>query len=201
VRYFLFTAMLCVPLATAAPQSQSSQPPTSFTVPTPAEQIALAVLPAPLSLRDGATVMGYNRQGQLVRLRAGNNGIICLAADPRETRFHTSCYHSALEPFMARGRAIRARHGSNREILDSIRLADIRAGRLRMPQRSVLYQIFAERDSVDARTARVRSPSYLHVVYLPGATSESTGLTTDALRGTPWLMYPGTPWAHIMIVP
>lgn len=175
--------------------------PVSFTVPTPAEQIALAVLAAPLNLRDGATILGYNREGQLVRLRAGNNGIICLASDPREPRFHTSCYHSALDPFMARGRAIRARHGSNREVIDSIRLAEIRAGRLRMPPRSVLYQIFAERDSVDVTTARVRSPSYLHVVYLPYATSESTGLTTDALRGTPWLMYPGKPWAHIMIVP
>jgi hypothetical protein len=38
------------------------------------------------------------------------------------------------------------------------------------------------------------------VVYVPYATPESTGLSTTP--GTaPWLMYPGTPGAHIMISP
>jgi hypothetical protein len=170
-------------------------------VPTPAQQIALAVLPAPPGLRDAATVLGYRPDGRLARLRLGENGIICLADDPREARFHTACYHESLEPFMARGREIRAQHGNKRELIDSLRLAEIRSGKLRMPQRAVLYQIFAEADSVDVATARVRGPSYLHVVYIPYATQESTGLTTDALRGIPWLMFPGKPWAHIMIVP
>jgi hypothetical protein len=170
-------------------------------VPSPAQQIALAVLPAPPGLRDAATVLGYRPDGRLARLRLGENGIICLADDPGEARFHTACYHESLEPFMARGREIRARYGNKRELVDSLRLAEIRSGKLRMPQRAVLYQIFAEGDSVDFATARVRGPSYLHVVYIPYATQESTGLTTDALRGTPWLMFPGKPWAHIMIVP
>ncbi len=46
----------------------------------------------------------------------------------------------------------------------------------------------------------------LWVISVPGATPESIGVTTasareDALelRGTPWLMLPGTPGAHIMI--
>ena len=166
----------------------------------PAQQIALAVLPAPQSFRDASTVLGYRPDGQLVRLRVGDNGIICLADDPKEPRFHASCYHQSLEPFMARGREIRARYGNKRELTDSLRLLDIRAGRIRMPMNAVLYQIFAASDSVDAATATIKSPSYLDVVYMPGATTKSTGLTTDALRGTPWLMYPGKPWAHIMIV-
>ncbi len=166
----------------------------------PAQQIALAVLPAPQGFREASTVLGYRPDGQLVRLRVGDNGIICLADDPKEPRFHAACYHQSLEPFMARGREIRARYGNKRELTDSLRLIDIRAGRIRMPAHAVLYQIFAASDSVDAATATIRSPSYLDVVYMPGATTKSTGLTTDALRGTPWLMYPGKPWAHIMIV-
>ena len=44
--------------------------------------------------------------------------------------------------------------------------------------------------------------SYLRwVVYVPYATPESTGLSTTAVSGGPWLMYPGTPGAHIMISP
>jgi hypothetical protein len=170
-------------------------------VPSPERQIALAVLPAPAGFREASTVLGYRADGELVRLRLGDNGIICLADDPRELRFHASCYHESLEPFMARGREIRRIHGANkRELTDSLRLADIRAGRITMPANAVLYQIFAADDSVDVATATVRSPSYLDVVYMPGATTKSTGLSTDAMRGTPWLMYPGKPWAHIMIV-
>lgn len=187
------TAAAVVPV-TAAAQAQP------FEVAPPARQIALAVLPAPAGFREASTVLGYRPDGQLVRLRLGDNGIICLADDPREARFHASCYHESLEPFMARGREIRIRHGNKRELSDSLRLADIRAGRIKMPANAVLYQIFAADDSVDVATAAIKSPSYLDVVYMPGATTKSTGLTTDAMRGTPWLMYPGKPWAHIMIV-
>lgn len=185
-------ALALVPFAAGAQTQNQALP--------PAQQIALAVLPAPQGFREASTVLGYRPDGQLVRLRLGDNGIICLADDPKEPRFHVACYHESLEPFMARGREIRARYGNKRELTDSLRLLDIRAGRLRMPMNAVLYQIFAESDSVNGATATIRSPSYLDVIYMPGATTKSTGLTTDALRGTPWLMYPGKPWAHIMIV-
>lgn len=171
-------------------------------IPTPGEQIVLAVQAAPPAFREGATVLGYRAEGRLVQLRAGTNDMICLADDPAAENFHVSCYHRSLEPFMARGRQLRARPGgATAEVVDSIRLADIRAGRLRVPERAMLYQIFAPADSVDVRNGRVRSPSFLHVVYLPYATAEATGLSTDPMRGTPWLMDPGKPWAHIMIGP
>ena len=41
----------------------------------------------------------------------------------------------------------------------------------------------------------------LYVVYLPGATPESTGIPAQPAQGRPWLMFPGTPKAHIMFVP
>lgn len=192
--------LIAIASIAALPLAASAQRQNLEVLP-PARQIALAVLPAPAGFREAATVLGYRPDGELVRLRLGDNGIICLADDPREPRFHTACYHESLEPFMARGREIRRIHGPNkRELTDSLRLADIRAGRIRMPDNAVLYQIFAADDSVDVATATIKSPSYLDVVYLPGATTKSTGLSTDAMRGTPWLMYPGKPWAHIMIV-
>lgn len=194
MRYLITVALAGIAPAIAAAQTQRVE------VLPPAQQIALAVLPAPAGFREASTVLGYRPDGQLVRLRLGGNGIICLADDPKEPRFHAACYHESLEPFMARGREIRRIHGNKRELTDSLRLADIRAGRIRMPANAVLYQIFADSDSVDVATATIKSPSYLDVVYMPGATTKSTGLTTDALRGTPWLMFPGKPWAHIMIV-
>jgi hypothetical protein len=60
--------------------------------PPPAEQIAAAVLALPKEMRDGAGVMGYRTAGKLELLRAGKNGMLCLADDPAEEQFHVSCY-------------------------------------------------------------------------------------------------------------
>jgi len=164
-------------------------------------QIAAAVSPLPAPLRATATVLGYHADGKLVTLRRGSNDMICLADDPKQERFHVSCYHKSLEPFMARGRELTTRKLS-REAIDSVRLADVKRGRYRMPTRpAALYQYFAPRDSVDTATGVVNGASYLYVVYTPYATPESTGLTANPLAGGPWIMYPGKPWAHIMIAP
>ena len=53
--------------------------------PPPNVQIAAAVLAAPADHRDDATVLGYNAQGELVKLREGKNELICLANDPSKT--------------------------------------------------------------------------------------------------------------------
>ncbi|MEO7501629.1 MAG: hypothetical protein ABIW94_03220 [Gemmatimonadaceae bacterium] len=164
-------------------------------------QIAAAVSPLPAPLRGSATVLGYRPDGKLVTLRKGSNDMICLADEPAQERFHVACYHKSLEPFMARGRELHARKLS-REAIDGIRLADVKRGRYSMPSKpAALYQYFAPRDSVDAATGAVNGASYLYVVYTPYATPESTGLTANPLAGGPWIMYPGKPWAHIMIAP
>jgi hypothetical protein len=164
-------------------------------------QIAAAVSPLPAPLRANATVLGYTPAGRLVTLRKGSNDMICLADDPTTTQFHVACYHKSLEPFMARGRELRLLKKSHAAI-DTIRMADVKAGRYAMPSRpAALYQYFAPRDSVDAATGTINGASYLYVVYTPYATPSSTGLTANPLAGGPWIMYPGKPWAHIMIAP
>jgi hypothetical protein len=169
--------------------------------PSSARQVSAAVSPLPAPLRASATVLGYGTDGKLVTLRRGSNDMVCLADDPSQKMFHVACYHTSLEPFMARGRELHARKLS-REAIDSIRLADIKRGRFAMPSRpAALWQYFAPRDSVDAATGVVNGASYLYVVYTPYATPESTGLSANPVEGGPWIMYPGKPWAHLMIQP
>jgi hypothetical protein len=167
---------------------------------SPALRIAQAVSPAPSTLRAGATVMGYDSAGKLVTLRQGTNDLICLADDARRKNFHVSCYFKALEPFMARGRELRAK-GLSSDSADSVRANEIRAGKLAMPKTpTALYQLGAPREQVS--DSGVKGARYLYVVYMPYATPASTGLTIQPLNdGGPWLMYPGKPWAHIMIAP
>ena len=49
--------------------------------------------------------------------------------------------------------------------------------------------------------SNVKGASYLYVVYTPYATAKSTGITENPIEGGPWIMYPGKPWAHLMIAP
>src|SRR5690349_12879636 len=77
-------------------------------IPSKEAQIAAAILAAPAELRQGAAVLGYNPQGELVTLREGTNEMICLATDPKKATLSVACYHKELEPYMARGRELLA---------------------------------------------------------------------------------------------
>lgn len=163
---------------------------------SPSEQIAAAVLALPKEMRDGAGVMGYRTAGKLELLRPVKNGMLCLADDPAEAQFHVSCYADSMDPFMARGRALRGQGVKGAQV-DTARFAEVRAGTLKMPTApAALYQIFGQ--SYDPATGAVKGGRTLFVVYVPFATAATTGLSTVPSDSKPWLMLPGTPKAHIM---
>lgn len=189
-----FTVVFALVISSGSAAAQS--------VPPEREQIAAAVRAAPPALRNEATVLGYpaDADGTLRTLREGAGRLICLADQPGEDRFHVSCYHRALEPFMKRGRELRAQDLS-RSAVDSVRRAEIEAGQWSMPQRpTALYTLSGPAGSYDAAADTARGASPLKVIYVPYATAESTGLPTSAGPGEPWIMEGGTPWAHVMIV-
>jgi hypothetical protein len=194
----LATALLAT--AGAGAQSQPAAPSPS-TPPSAEQQIAAAVLPAPADMRAGATVLGYAPSGHFTTLRQGSGALICLASDPKAERFHVACYQRSLEPFMARGRALRT-HGVKGDRVDSVRFAEVRSGKLRMPRHpAVLYSLTGPADSFDPATGTAPKAQPLFVVYVPFATGRSLGLSTTPVEGAPWIMHPGTPKAHIMFQP
>src|SRR5688500_15756984 len=79
-------------------------------------QIHSALMAVPADKRDSASVYGYDASGQLVRLREGQNEIICVADDPSHKGFSVSAYHKELQPFMNRGRELRKQGKSQDEI-------------------------------------------------------------------------------------
>lgn len=168
-------------------------------VQAPEVQIAGAVQAAPPDLREGAAVLGYNAQGELTKLREGKNELICLAADPAKTAFSVSCYHRDLEPYMARGRELLAQKvtGPKR---NELRWKEVTDGKLQLPHEPrTLYVLTGS--GFDSATGKVNDAYLRWVIYLPFATPESTGLSTKASDNAPWLMFPGTAGAHIMINP
>ena len=167
-----------------------------------AQQIAAAVLPLPAEFRESARVLGYHAaEHKLVELRAGNGPFTCLATDPANKDFHVACYHKSMEPFMARGRELRA-SGVKGDQVDSARFKEVRAGSIKMPtQPASLYTLTGPAGSFNPATGTTTGARALFVVYMPGATTAATGLSAKPAEGTPWIMYPGTPKAHIIFVP
>lgn len=164
------------------------------------EQIKAAVSPAPDSMKEEATVLGY-KDDELTTLREGSNQLICIADDPEQKNFHVSCYHKDLDPFMKRGRELREK-GFSRKKVDSVRRKEIEEGKIELPQKPMaLYSLTGSGKAFDYSTGQIINASPLYVVYVPYATEESTGLSKNpASKGAPWIMEPGTPWAHIMVM-
>ena len=168
-------------------------------LPSPETQIAAAILAAPPDLREGATVLGYNARGELVRLREGRNELICVANDPSKTSFSVACYHRDLEPYMARGRELLAQKVTGQK-RNEIRWKEVAEGKLSLPREPRTLYILTG-TGFDVNTGKVMDAYLRWVIYVPFATPESTGLSTKPSDNAPWLMFPGTAGAHIMINP
>lgn len=171
-------------------------------VPSAEIQVKTALLAAPSDKRAGAMVYGYNEKGEFVVLQKGSNEFICIADDPKSAGLSVSCYHKDLEPFMARGRALKAQGKTFKEIFD-IREAEAKSGKLKMPKQAANLQVFsADAENYNATTGEVKKGHFRYVVYIPWATAASTGLPAKPeAAGMPWIMDPGTHRAHIMIDP
>ena len=193
---FLLTCMLWVSAMVIYAQN------TIGPIPAKDVQIKIALQAAPAELADGAKVLGYNPEGQLITVRAGNNDLICLADDPAKNDIHVACYHKELEPFMARGRELKAAGYDTKEIR-SIRGKEADAGQLKLPEKpSSLYVFDADQEDVDLTTGEVTDGRLRSVIHTPYLTGEQSGLPISPVGGgMPWLMDAGTHRAHIMITP
>ncbi|MEQ8303383.1 MAG: hypothetical protein RIB47_08335 [Cyclobacteriaceae bacterium] len=169
--------------------------------PSEAAQMSGALAAAPDAKKENAKVYGFTKAGEFIVLREGTNDLICLADDPNQKGFNSACYHNTLEPFMARGRELKKEGKSFKEIFD-IREAEVKAGKLEMPANTSLFVLYGPDEVFNAETGEVTGANLRSVVYIPFATSESTGLPLKpAAPGMPWIMDPGTHRAHIMITP
>lgn len=171
-------------------------------IPSLEVQLKTALMAAPDEMKEGATVYGYDLKGNFIVLRKGTNDLICLADDPKSAGFNVSCYHKDLDPFMERGRQLKKEGKSAQEIFD-IREEEAKSGKLKMPKDgATLFVLSADAEDYNHKTGDVNDSYLRYVVYIPWATSESTGLPLRPYGpAMPWIMDPGTHRAHIMINP
>ena len=159
-------------------------------------QIAAAVTPLPAGERAGATVYGYPAGPGLAEvIREGTNQFVCLADRPGDLRFQVSCYHRSLDPFMQRGRELRAQGITGQDVWDQ-RGQEVETGSLVLPERALLYTLRS--GQIDSQSGLPDSVTVLRVLYVPYATVESTGWPAASDDG-PYLMNPGMHRAHLMM--
>jgi hypothetical protein len=181
---------------------QNEVKPKFVAIDTDEALIATALMAAPEESRADCTVIGYNMVGDFVTLKEGTNEFVVLADNPQKKGFSAACYHKSLEPFMARGRALKAEGKTRDEVFD-IREKEVKSGELSMGEPgSTLHIYYGPNKVYDPETYKVDGAKYRYVVYLPFATSESTGLPEQPVSANhPWIMDAGTHKAHIMISP
>ncbi len=88
---------------------------------------------------------------------------------------------------MKRGRELNLRGVSN--ALDIV-ASEIKSGQIAMPKLAVRY-------TLRGHSAEGALP--LMVIHVPFTTAESTGFSTAVDNFRPWLMWPGSAHAHIMV--
>ena len=169
-------------------------PKTSKITDEAADEIAQATLRLPEDLRAGATVYKYDpATGERQVLRPGTNQVECM---PRGADGFTWCYNKITAPRRDFAAKLRAKKVDEKQIQLTVTEATKNGQLPEAPFGVMSYRLYGKRDRIQL----------LWVLSVPNATPESIGVTTasareDALelRGTPWLMLPGTPGAHIMI--
>ncbi len=154
-------------------------------------QITETLRALPEALRNGATVIGYNQAGEQIELRKGTNDIICWADNPYlsndKGKIYIVCFPKSLEPYMTRIRELKLNGVSN--VYDSL-ATEIELGILNMPKLAVRYTL---------RGHSHEGALALTIIHVPYATTESTGFSSEIDNFRPWLMWEGTPHAHIMV--
>jgi hypothetical protein len=154
-------------------------------------RIAEAASPLPASLRGGATVVTYDAKGSPKVLRQGSNGITCSRNLPLPTQpFGVQCYGAALAPQHDMMIRLLASGKSHDEAQAEVTKA-IESGKLQLPPAGTISYSRSGKSATDS--------GVLWIIHLPNAKAESLGLPTEPGQGSPWMMFSGTPRAHVML--
>jgi hypothetical protein len=152
------------------------------------QRIEEATAALPEYLRAGASVAMTDADGSPRALKTGSNGFKCRPDGP-EPGFKVVCGEATVNGFFAAVRPIVSKATSKaerRELID----AAIEKGIIKIPMPGSRNYVLSGPDRQRAKL--------LLTIFLPGATAESTGLSTERSDGT-WLMCPGSPGAHSMV--
>jgi hypothetical protein len=186
---WLVLAFIVCAAATAAAQHEHGKPGTSKL--TDQQKIASAMAAAPASVSKAATIMDWpEKEGQPMRqLRAGTNNWVCFPSTPIQST------HGALEDPMCLDKS-----------WQSWAEAWMTKTAPKSPGTGIAYMLagdkgasntdpFAIAPTADNQWVRTGP----HVMVLTADTALLDAFPTDPDTGGPYVMWKGTPYAHLMV--
>ena len=171
-------------------------------VPSAKEQIAAAVLPLPVPMREKAGVVGYDPDMKLVTLRNSENGMVCTATRPGDKDFDVRCYHESFMPIVRRLRDLDAQRLPSREV-NRIVDSEIQEKKLPLPAGPTAgYRMLGPISAYSPTTNSVgKEIESWQSIHFPYKTAAEIGLPEEGQvpRTFPYVMTSGTFWSHVMI--
>lgn len=177
--------------------------PTSAAV---AAEIATAVTPLPALMKDGAGVVRLDAAGKPEPLRAGSNGMVCIADQPDDDQFDVRCYNDQFIAVVYRSFQLRRQVGSHGGVSETIE-AEIKAGKIKLPEQPTAgYRCLGPASAYDAASNTTKPPMHCwQSIHFPYRTAAELGLldeaqVTEAQKSLlPYVMSSGKYWSHVMI--
>ena len=152
-----------------------------------------ALVAAPASLKDQATVIKWKKDFTHDTLRKGTNRLVCYdrSGFPLQQPFSVQC--TSLGNLEREAQNLKAEASGERPKSEEILNAMEKDGSRAKPEYGSLWYAVAGPDREHAR------PESHITIAVPGATSQSTGLPDNGRGGGAWIMNAGTMKAHIMV--
>jgi hypothetical protein len=152
--------------------------------------IETALLAAPASLRDGATVIKWKADFTYDTLRKGTNRLVCYDRTGflEQQPFSVECTSIANLDRVAQNLKYES-IGDKAKTQSMLDAAEKDGTRVKPEYGSVWYHMIGPD----------REHGHIHItIAVPGATSQSLGLPDNNKQGTVWIMNAGTSTAHLM---
>lgn len=173
----LLLAALSYPLAQAKPAASASQAKPAM---SDDALIKLAVSAAPYDIGAKAAVVDHGEGGKMRTVRAGTNNYVCMAHP------EVMCIDKNWQEWVDAWVNKRAPKASGM---------------------GIAYMLQGEKAGVSNTDPYATSPtptnqwivSPAHIMILTSDTKQLESLPTDPYSGGPWVMWKGTPYAHIMV--
>jgi hypothetical protein len=150
------------------------------------DRVAVAMSAAPASIASGATIMDFDGNGKMVQLREGTNGWLCLADDsPAAPGDSPDCLDQRWQAFFE------AYEQKKAPVISGVGVAYMLRGS-RSPSNT---DPFAETPPPGAEW--IEDGPHVMVILPDPALLNS--FPSDHHSGGPYVMYRGTPYAHLMV--
>lgn len=185
------TAVAVVALA-QAPGGRTAAPPPPLEPGASQADVDTALMAAPVSQRDQATVVKWKQDFTYDTLRKGTNRLVCYdrSGFPQQQPFSLQCTSLANLDRVAQN--MKAEASGDRKASEAM-LAEMEKNGTRIkPEYGSMWHSVAGPSREQARPHHA-------MVAVPGATTQSTGLPENPRQGGAWIMNAGTSTAHIML--